>query len=117
MSDDDLIRRGDISAKVAEYLGVTYGPDDLITWDMDQVIAALPAALGVQPAPNVTALVEAVKRLNAACDAMWNDHNRLEPNPGSFGQKWQLKEVHMKAISEAQQKLPAALAALEASHD
>ena len=61
----------------------------------------------------IPALVQAIERLNAACDAMWNDHDRLEKNPGSFGQKWQLKEAHMKAISEAQQALPAVLAALD----
>ena len=75
-----------------------------------------PAPMTVQQsarAPEVAALVQAIERLNAACDAMWNDHDRLEKNPGSFGQKWQLKEAHMKAISEAQQALPAVLAALD----
>ena len=60
----------------------------------------------------VRALAAVIERLNAACDAMWNDHERLEKNAGYFAdqQPWQLKEVHILAISEAQQCLPAALA-------
>jgi len=61
----------------------------------------------------VQELVAAVKRLNNACDAMWNDHKRLEKNSGSFGQPYQIKEMHIKAISEAQQALPDALAKIE----
>lgn len=76
--------------------------------------AQLAAALAL---PEIAAMVDAVLRLNAACDAMWNDHERLEKNPCSFGQKWQLKDTHMKAISEAQQALPPILAALEARHE
>ena len=72
-------------------------------------LAALPA---VAPAL-MDELVEAVKRLNAACDAMWNDHQRLEENLGRFGQKYRIKEVHVKAITEAQQQLPAVLAKIE----
>ncbi len=68
-----------------------------------------PASGALVPAADVQGLVEAVKALNAACDAMWNDHARLEPNPSRFGQKYRLKEAHMRAISEAQQKLPDAL--------
>lgn len=69
--------------------------------------AALPAR-GVEVKP----LVDAVEALNAACDAMWNDHHRLEDNPSRFGQEMRLKEKHVKAITEAQQRLPAILAAL-----
>jgi len=70
------------------------------------------AALDAAEARAVATLVEAVERLNAACDAIWNDHERLEKNTGYFAgqQPWQLKEAHMKAISEAQQALPSALA-------
>jgi hypothetical protein len=78
--------------------------------------ARIRSALTLTPAPDagkVQALVDAIEVLNAACDAMWNDHERLEENPGRFGQPYRLKEVHMKAISEAQQKLPAALAAMK----
>jgi len=61
----------------------------------------------------VRPLVDAVEALNAACDAMWNDRERLERNPDWWGQKMRIKERHVKAISEAQQRLPAILAALE----
>lgn len=61
--------------------------------------------------------MDGIERLNAACDAMWNDHGRLEENPGAFGQKYRIKEVHMRAISEAQQALPAALAAIKGTPD
>ena len=64
-------------------------------------------------ADKVQALVNAAEALNAACDAMWNDHEHLEENTGRFGQPYRLKERHMRAISEAQQKLPAALAAMK----
>ena len=76
------------------------------------LLGALRAALDAAEARAVATLVEAVERLNAACDAMWNDHERLEKNTGYFAgqQPWQLKEAHMKAISEAQQALPSALA-------
>jgi hypothetical protein len=57
-------------------------------------------------------LIEAVERLNAACDAMWNDHQRLEPSRGGSVQPYRIKEVHIRAISEAQQQLPAILRAL-----
>ena len=57
--------------------------------------------------------VEAIETLNSACDAMWNDHEPLEENPERFGQDYRLKEIHMRAISEAQQKLPSILAKLE----
>lgn len=71
-------------------------------------IAALPArGVGVKP------VVDAVEALNAACDAMWNDHHRLEGNPSLFGQEMRIKEKHVKAITEAQQRLRAILAALE----
>ena len=76
--------------------------------------AQLAAALRL---PEVAALVGAVLRLNAACDAMWNDHERLEVDPQRFGQTWAIKEVHMKAISEAQQGLPPVLTALEAKYE
>lgn len=77
----------------------------------------LKAALTIQPAdplsdPRVVALVEAVKRLSAACDTMWNDCERLEENPHRFGQEYQIKDEHVRAISEAQQCLPAALRAI-----
>lgn len=57
--------------------------------------------------------VGATEVLNAACDAMWNDHERLEENPSRFGQPYRLKENHMRAISEAQQKLPVILTELK----
>lgn len=104
MSDNDLIRRGDALAAAA----------DLYRWsiaageELEAAIAALPAvAVGVRP------LVDAVEALNAACDAMWNDHERLERNPDRWGQKMRIKERHVKAISEAQQRLPTILAALD----
>ena len=50
----------------------------------------------------VGTLTGAAQRLNAACDAMWNDHRRVEAH--------RIKECHMKAISEAQQALFPALA-------
>ena len=83
--------------------------------DVD-VILALPGPTDAQLLAEamkleaVRELVAAVKRLNDACDAMWNDHKRLEKNSGSFGQPYQIKELHIKAISEAQQALPDALA-------
>ena len=61
--------------------------------------------------------VGATEVLNAACDAMWNDHERLEENPSRFGQPYRLKENHMRAISEAQQKLPVTLAELKGQDD
>ena len=82
-----------------------------------ELVPQLLAALEAERA-KVQALVEAIEALNAACDAMWNDHERLEENPGRFGQPYRLKEVHMKAISEAQQKLPAALTEIkETDHE
>ena len=75
--------------------------------------ARIRSALTATPAQDVAGLVEAVEALNAACDAMWNDHERIEKNPSRFGQPYQLKEKHIKAISEAQQKLPAALARMK----
>ena len=70
--------------------------------------AAIDAAVAearAEDAAKIEALVDTVKRMNAACDAMWNDHERLEKNAGYFAgqQPWQLKDAHMRAISEAQQ--------------
>ena len=98
MSDDDLIRRRDALEILSDegWLGHSRKRLD-----------ALPArGVGVKP------LVDAVEALNAACDAMWNDHHRLEGNPSLFGQEMRIKEKHVKAITEAQQRLPAILAAL-----
>ena len=72
----------------------------------DNVADSNAREVGVKP------LVDAVEALNAACDAMWNDHHRLEWNPSLFGQEMRIKEKHVKAITEAQQRLPALLAAL-----
>ena len=96
--DDDLIRRGDALAAVKAHD---------FRWEAADAIAAIPArGVGVKP------LVDAVEALNAACDAMWNDHHRLELNPSLFGQEMRIKKKHVKAITEAQQRLPAILAAL-----
>ena len=73
-------------------------------------VGRLAAALAL---PEVRELVEAVERLNAACDAMWNDRNRVEKSDGAFGYTHRIREAHVIAISEAQQQLPAALTALE----
>ena len=83
--------------------------------DTEYVRADL-AASATQPDPRdevIARLVEALERLNAACDAMWNDDRRTEKINGYFTgqQPWQIKEVHMRSISEAQQRLPSALAA------
>ena len=79
-------------------------PAHTITFTTAELLAA------AAELPEVQGLAEAVERLNAACDAMWNDGDRLEENPIVFGPLYRLKEVHMKAISEAQQALPSALA-------
>jgi len=100
MSYNDLIRRGDALAAAKGFIGA------------ETALAAVPAADPLAD-PRVQALVVAIERLNAACDAMWNDHERLEENPGRFGQKYRLKELHMRAISEAQQALPDLLAAFK----
>lgn len=113
MSDDDLIRRGDalrVADEVFDQCENVNGDDRgaFAAAEVGARIAALPAVtVGVRP------LVEAVEALNAACDAMWNDHERLERNPDRWGQKMRIKERHLKAITEAQQRLPAILAALD----
>jgi len=61
----------------------------------------------VDKAALVETLTGAAQRLNAACDAMWNDHRRVEAH--------RIKECHMKAISEAQQALFPALEAAKAA--
>lgn len=68
-------------------------------------VAAEVAKARAEDAAKIEVLVDTVKRLNAACDAMWNDHERLEKNAGYFAgqQPWQLKGAHMREISEAQQ--------------
>lgn len=68
-------------------------------------VAAEVAKARAEDAAKIEVLVDTVKRMNAACDAMWNDHERLEKNAGYFAgqQPWQLKDAHMRAISEAQQ--------------
>ena len=82
---------------------------DLITPTQHDALAAHVAAevakARAEDAAKIEALVDTVKRMNAACDAMWNDHERLEKNAGYFAgqQPWQLKDAHMRAISEAQQ--------------
>lgn len=74
------------------------------------ILKIKPAIIGTAtPAPS-DKIAEAARVLNAACDAMWNDHARLEKTPDRFGQEWQLKHCHIKAISEAQQGLHAAIA-------
>ena len=103
----------------------TWAPASPVRGSFDTLAAAQAAAqadytarilstitISASPLSAVATLVAAVERLNAACDAMWNDHARLEKNAGYFAgqQPWQLKEVHMRAISEAQQCLPEALA-------
>jgi hypothetical protein len=60
--------------------------------------------------PRVKALIADVERLNAACDAMWNDFDRVESRSNWQGGDYAIKEVHCKAITEAQQQLPATLA-------
>ena len=52
----------------------------------------------------IRGLVATTERLNSAVDKMWNDNDRVN-------QPFRLKMDHVKAISEAQQALPAALAA------
>lgn len=53
--------------------------------------------------------LEAAQVLNDACDAMWNDQRRLELNDTAWGQKMRIKESHVKAITEAQQRLGAVI--------
>ena len=64
--------------------------------------------------PEVRALVDRIEELNAACDAMWNDQGRVVKCDNIImGTPYAIKEKHMRAISEAQQRLFTALAAIK----
>lgn len=58
---NDLIRRGDVSREVNEYIKDT--GSELENWDIDQIINAIPAALD----PDVVAAI----RAKAISEAYW----------------------------------------------
>lgn len=102
----------DYSTDVTEYLG--NGSEWMEEWEeISSAILALIDTPATTAPDKVALLVGAVEALNAACDNMWNDYGRLEPNPLSMGQRYRIKESHMRAITEAQQALKPALAALK----
>jgi hypothetical protein len=88
---------------------------DLTKCDFDRSRADLPpTAAQIMADPRVKALVADIERLNAACDAMWNDFDRVEKNNSPLaGKPFRIREYHCKAITEAQQRLPTALAAIK----
>jgi len=90
-----------------------YQPDDLEVSDWDIPVGPNPTPAQIMADQRVRALIADVERLNAACDAMWNDFDRVEKKTSPLaGNPFGIREYHCKAITEAQQRLLAALGAI-----
>ena len=88
------------------------GPLDIPSAN-DRAILAWNARADLPPTLSA-ALVDRIEELNAACDAMWNDQGRVVKCDNIImGTPYAIKEKHMRAISEAQQRLFTALAAIK----